>query len=138
MVGTNFNPILTIDEDDGRIGHVQGGYCATHEVVSPWAVDEIQLLAVPLHVKNRGENRIAILVFYREIVTYGVLSLNGPATFYQTTLEKHRFCESGFPGSRTPQQGEILNFIGLIHFHTIVFIVLQFRQGPLEKRLRKV
>ena len=82
-------------------------------------LDNIKLFIVPFYVENGRENGVTILLFNREIIANCVFCGNRSATFYNTTLEKHRFHESGFPRARTSQQGNVLDFISLISFHNI-------------------
>ena len=45
--------ILSIDEDDGLVSDVQGRDGTAHKVITARAVDDIELLPVPLHVEHR-------------------------------------------------------------------------------------
>ena len=44
--------VLAIDENHSLIGHVHSGDRAAHEVVRARTVDDVELLVVPLHMKN--------------------------------------------------------------------------------------
>ena len=48
----NLGAVLSVDDDNGLVGDVQGCDGTAHEVVGTWAVDEVKLLAVPLCVED--------------------------------------------------------------------------------------
>ena len=52
ILGTYLRTILTVDQDHGLIGHVERSDSTTHKVVGTWTVDDVQLLVVPLNMKN--------------------------------------------------------------------------------------
>ena len=117
VLRTNLHSILGVNDDNAGVGHVQGCDGIAHEVICSGAVDDVEFLVEELSVEDRGENRVTILFFYREIVRYSVLGINCATAFYYSTLVKHSFSECGFPGSLAAEQGDVFDFVGLIDLH---------------------
>ena len=100
---TDFDAILAIKKKNCCIGHIKCSNCASYKVIRTRTVYHIQLFIVPFYMEYGRENGVAILLFNREIITNCIFCGNCSATFYNTTLEKHCFHESGFPRARTSQ-----------------------------------
>ena len=72
--------ILTIDENHGLVGDVEGCDGTSHEVVGARTVDNIQLLIVPFHMEYRWENGVTIFLLHGEIIAHGVMLFHRSAT----------------------------------------------------------
>ena len=96
VLGTYLRTILTIEEQDGCISYIECSDGSTYEVVTTRAVDDVELLTVPLHMIDGRKYRVAILLFYGEVVAHCILGRDSSATFYNTTLIEQGLCESGF------------------------------------------
>ena len=68
-----------------------------------------------------GEYRVTILLLYGEIVADCILGSYSAAAFYDATLIEQSFCESGLTCTVIAQEGDVFNFMGLIHFHDIIY-----------------
>ncbi|OAV74059.1 hypothetical protein Barb7_02497 [Bacteroidales bacterium Barb7] len=115
----HFHTVLGIQKHQRTVGHIQGRHSPAYKVVRPRTIDEVQLRVLPLQTEKGGKHRVAVLLFHRKIVGHRISCIHTPASFYNATLEKHSFCEGGFPGTRTPQDGDVLNVICLIYLHVI-------------------
>ena len=124
ILGTHFRPILTIDQDHGLVCHIQCSDCSTDKVVCSRAIYDIKLFVVPLHMKYGWENRIAIFLFYWEIITHRIICFHTSTALDDTTLKKHWLGKSSLAGTRTAKQGNVLNLIRLINSHIKRFKVL--------------
>ena len=56
ILSTNFHTVLRIDEHQTSVGDIEGGNHITHKVVTAWAVDEVDLLAILLGVEEGREH----------------------------------------------------------------------------------
>ena len=117
ILRTYLHAILAIEQQDGRIGHVQCRNGSSHKVVAARAVYNVQLLPVPLHMENGGKHRIAIFLLHREVIADCVLGSNSATTFYNPTLIEQRLRESGFSRAIIAKQSNVFDFIRLIYFH---------------------
>ena len=117
----DLNAILGVQYHQRGIRYVQGGNRAADKVVRSRTIDEIQFTVLPFYAENCREHRVTIFFLDREIIRYCIFIFNRTSTFYNSTLVKHRFSESGFSGARTSQDGDVLDFICLVHFHDIRF-----------------
>ena len=113
----HFDAVLRIQHHQSRVGNIQSGDSAADEIVGARTVDKVQFPVLPFHAEDSRENGVSVFLFNRKIIANRVLIFYGTATFYDTTLVKHCFSESGFPRARTSQYRDILNFICLIYFH---------------------
>ncbi len=111
--------VLSIDEDDCLVGNIEGRDGTADEIVRSRAVYDIEFLVVPFYVEYRREHRIAIFLFNREVVAHRVLCLHRTAALDDTTSVKHRLGKGGLAGTRTAQQCDVLDFVGLIDSHII-------------------
>ena len=126
--GSNLNTVLGIQYHQCRIRDIQSGNSSSHEIIRTRTIDEIQLPILPFYTENGREHRVTILLLNREIIGHRISCLNGAATFYNSTLVKHSFSESGFPRARTSQDRDVLNFICLVYFHDIrIYLSLTIR-----------
>ena len=96
VLRAHLHAILAVEQQYGGVCHVERRDGGPDEVVAARAVDDVQLLAVPFHVEYGREHRVAILLFYWEIVTNCVFGSNPATAFYNTTLIEQGFRESGF------------------------------------------
>ena len=110
-------PILTIDEQQGCVSHMQGCHRCTYEVISSRTVDDVQLLVVPLHMENGGENTIAVFLFHWEVVTHGILLGDATTTADNSCFIQKCFGKSGLTGTVIAKQGNVLDFVRLVNFH---------------------
>ena len=81
--------ILAIDEYHCLVGDIEGGDGTSHKIVATRTVDDVELLVIPLGMKNRREHRITIFLLYGEIITDGVFRFYGTAALDDAGLEKH-------------------------------------------------
>ena len=113
----HFGSILSVDEQQGRVSHMQGCHGSTHKVVGTGAVDDVQFLSVPFHMKNRGEDTVAILLLYRKIVAHRVLGSDATTTADDASLIQECFGKGSLTGTVIAKQGNVLDFVGLVNFH---------------------
>ena len=73
VLGTYLQAVATVDQKNGGIGNCHGGDGLTYEVVHTWAVDHVQLLAIPLYMEYGAEYRITIIFFNWEVVAHCTL-----------------------------------------------------------------
>ena len=95
VYGAHFHAVGRVHNHQRHIRYVEGRNNVPHKVVGAGAIDEIHHLIFPFVRQQSGENGVAVFFFHRKIVTHGVFSFHRSASFYKTTLEEHRFCESG-------------------------------------------
>ena len=119
ILSTYLGAVLSVQQQDSRIGNVECRHGRSHKVVTARTVYDIQLLTVPLHMENGGKHRIAVFLLHRKVIADRILGSNSAATFYNTTLKEQRFRESGFTRAVIAKEGNVLNFIRLIYFHDI-------------------
>ncbi|CDE32213.1 putative 66.3 kDa protein in hag2 5'region [Leyella stercorea CAG:629] len=98
---TNLRTILTVNKDNSLIGYVESRDCTTDKVVRTWAIDNVEFLVVPLYMEHCGEHRVAILMFYREVVAYRVLCFHRTTALDNTTTINHRLGKGGLAATRT-------------------------------------
>ena len=119
----DFYAILRIQYHQCRVCHIQSGNCTADKIVRTRTINEIQLSVLPFYTENGREYRVTILLLNREIIAHSVSGFHTSATFYNSTLVKHSFSESGFPRARTSQDRDVLNFICLVYFHDIKVLI---------------
>ena len=119
VLSTYFNTILCVNKDYAGVGYIKSSHCVTHEVVATRTVNYIELLIEEFCIDYRWEYRVAIFLFYREIVAYGVSLFDRTSSFYNSTLKKHCFCECGFTRALTSEKSDVFDFVCLINFHVI-------------------
>ncbi len=120
VLRTYLGTVLPVQQQNGSICNVERRHGSPYKVITTRAVNDIQFLAVPLHMENGGKHRIAVFLLHREVIADCILGSNPAATFYNTTLKEQRFRESGFTRAVIAKEGNVLNFIRLIYFHDIL------------------
>ena len=120
ILRTHLGAILAIHQNDGLVGHVERCDGTADEVVRSRAINNVQLLVVPLHMEDSRENRVSIFLLYGEIVADGILSLYRATTLNDTCFEKHTFGKSCLAATRTAKQCNVLDFVGLIYSHITI------------------
>ena len=109
--------VLRVDEQDGSVSDSHSGQSSTSEVITARAVDDVQLLIVPLHMERSSEDAVAVFLLHGEVVGHGVLLRDASATCDDATLEEQRFGEGGLTSPVTAKQGNVLDFLCLIVSH---------------------
>ena len=117
----DFRTILPVQQQHGRIRHIQCRQRRTHKIIRTRTVYDIQFLIVPFHMIHCGKNRITVFLFHRKIVTHRVLGRNSSAALNQSGLIKQGFRECCFTGTIISQQGYVFNLVCLIYFHRVTF-----------------
>ncbi len=107
---------MCIDYYYAGVGNVEGCDSAAHEVVRARAVDYVEFLFEKFCIEHGGEHRVAIFLFYREIVGNGVFGFDCAAAFYNSTLEEHSFRERGFTRAFAAEQGYVFDFLCFVEF----------------------
>ena len=93
VLRANLHTCGTLEQDECCVGHVQRSNSGTCEVITAWTVNEVNLLAVPFYMANRGEDRIAVFMLYGEIVADGRVQTDSAATLDDTCLVEHGFSQ---------------------------------------------
>ena len=76
VLGAYLKAVAAVDQKNGGVGYRHGSDGLTYEVVHTWAVDHVQLLAIPLYMEYGAEYRITIILFYWEVVAHCALLRN--------------------------------------------------------------
>ena len=94
-----FRAILTINKEHAGVCHLQCCQGSSYEVVTSRTVNHVQFLVVPLYIIYSREDRITILLLYREVVRNCVLLCNATTSADNTCFIKKAFCQSGLTRS---------------------------------------
>ena len=86
VLGAYLHAVLSVEEQQGGVCHIECRNIGTGKVVSSGAIDDVQLLAVPLSVEDGAEHTVSIFLLYGEVVRNGVLLRDAAATFDDTCL----------------------------------------------------
>ncbi len=108
VLRTYLGTVLPVQQQNGSICNVERRHGSPYKVITTRAVNDIQFLAVPLHMENGGKHRIAVFLLHREVIADCILGSNPAATFYNTTLKEQRFRESGFTRASLPRRAMFL------------------------------
>ena len=114
---SDFRTILSVDEDNSLVGHVQCRDGTTHKVIGTRTVNDIQFLVVPLNVEDGRKDRVTVFLLHGEIVADRVLCLHRTTTFDDAGFKQHTFGKSRLAATRTAKQGNVLDFVCLIYSH---------------------
>ena len=117
VLRTNFGAEVTVDEEQCRVSHVEGGEGCAYEVVGTRTVDDVQLLAGPLGMENGGEHGVAVVLLHGEIVGNSVLGSDAAAALDLAAVEEESFGEGGFSRTIVTQEGDVLDFVRIVNFH---------------------
>ena len=117
ILRAHFNAVGALEQQHAGISHIQGGQSTADKVITARAVDDIQLLPVPLHMIYGGEHAVAVLLLYREIIGDSVVLGDASATLDDTCFEKQAFRECCLTTTVIAKQGNVFNFMSLIRFH---------------------
>jgi len=117
----DFRTVLPVQQQHGRIRHIQCRQRRTHKIIRTRTVYDIQFLIVPFHMIYCGKNRITVFLLHRKIVAHCVFRRDSATTFYQPAFIEQGFCECCFTGTIISQQGYVFNLVCLIYFHRVTF-----------------
>ena len=71
-------------------------------------------------MKHSWEHGITVILLNREIIRHCILCRDAAAAFYQTTLKKQSFRESGLAWSVIAKERNVLDFVRIIYFHDAI------------------
>ena len=115
----NLRTILSVYQDNGLVGYVQGCDGSTNKIIATRTVYNIQFLVVPFYMENGRKYRIAIFVLHWEVVAHRIVCFYRSTALDYSATEKHRLGKGGLAATRTAKKGNVLNLICLIDPHKI-------------------
>ena len=122
---TYFNATYGIHHHHCCICHIQRRDNTSDKIISPRSIYKIQFLFLPFGVQHCRKYRRTIFLLYRPIVRGRVFSTYITSARDDPALVHHRFSQSGFTGTSTAHKSDILDFIGIVGFHGIKFLVIR-------------
>ena len=123
VLSAHLHTIGALEQQNSSIRDIHRCQSTSHKIITTRAIDNIELLAVPLHVEDSREHTIAILLLYRKIITYRIVLSDASATLYDTRLIEHTLCQGRLSTTIIAEQGNVLDFLCLIDFHVGYMVV---------------
>ena len=92
---SHFSSHTTIDKDQSSVSNRHCCDCCTAEVITAWAVDDVELLSIPFCMEYRAEYRVAIFLLYWEVVGNSVVHCDTATTCNLTRVINQGFSKCG-------------------------------------------
>ena len=117
LLGADLDAGRGVDDDDGRVGHAQGGLHVADEVGVAGRVDDVDLGVPPLDGGHAGADGDAPLDLVRVEIGDGVAFVDPAQAGGGLGVEEERLRQRRLPRTAVREQADVADAIGGILFH---------------------
>ena len=112
-LGTNLNACLTVNRNDGGIGHTDSLLDFACEIQEAGGIQNVDLGILPSHVSGGSGQRKASCLFLCVIVADGVTLGNVTETVDTAGCIQHCLNQRGLTAAAMTQEGQVTNLLGV-------------------------
>ena len=147
-VGADTRPVVGVHHHHRQVAHAQRPHRFADEIHVARAIQDVELLALPIQVHERGGDGDLPVLLALVVVRDGGAGGDGPHAVDHAGTSQHGLTEHGFPARSVAYDGEVTNVTRLIIFHNVSLTIpsdlvgadaqrdRQFRERPAMRKPR--